>query len=87
MKRSLLAKRGVIRGLRTDQRSVASRLSFKPEQRQRAIDAAQQLAKRPDVAATKVIREIFDESLQRMKETTIFHSDSEYLRAGSLGVT
>ena len=61
--------------------------SFKPEQRQRAIDAAQQLAKRPDVAATKVIREIFDESLQRMKETTIFHSDSEYLRAGSLGVT
>lgn len=45
------------------------------EQRQRAIDEAQQLDKRPDIGATKVIRETYDMSRERMKETTVFRSD------------
>ena len=49
--------------------------SFRGDQRQRAIDEAQQLAKRPDVGVSKVIRETYDASRQRMKETTVFRSD------------
>lgn len=51
--------------------------SFKTDQRQRAIDEAQQLAKRPDIAISKVIRETFDTGRQRMKETTVFRSDRD----------
>ena len=49
--------------------------SFKSDQRERAIDEAQQLAKRADVSLTKVIRETFDTSRERMKETTVYRSD------------
>ena len=47
---------------------------FKKSQRERAIDEGRQLAKQPGIEAVKVVREIYDENDNLIKESIVYNS-------------
>ena len=59
--------------------------SFKKSQRERAIDEGKKLAKQPGIEAAKVLREIYDDDDNLIKESTVYNSQKKETQSSSGG--